>query len=323
MKGKTSIVHDNMLVHYSCVENKINEQFKQLNDNNLINEDYNLYNGIEKDTEFIMKCVIDLLTKVDINGASGEYDYMPNILKGVNKVKINIKCLNGIDRVASSTVHNNILIIDISYNLFLRSMNSTSTPNEFKEYLFDVIEGTLYHELTHGKIDSELEFKGIHNDNDFSWYYAAEKYINEHSGEIDNNLYKFCYCIYHTYYQEIQAYAAEVTYEIGVRIKNNDSWNTFSDTMKSELLDEYLKNNSRYYIYCVIRYKYLPLIQQFDDKTKQEIFEYFNNDKIYPYKMNGKTYSHFLKQIKYGSERALYKMKRGLKKYKKEFNIPY
>ena len=38
-------------------------------------------------------------------------------------------------------------------------------------------------------------------------------------------------------------------------------------------------------------------------------------------KLGKKEFKHFLKQIKYGSERALYKMKRGLRKYKKEINI--
>lgn len=88
------------------------------------------------------------------------------------------------------------------------------------------------------------------------------------------------------------------------------------------MLDDYLKHNNRYHVYCVILYKYLPVINQFDSKTKQEIFDYFNNNKLYPCKLGEKDFKHFLKQIKYGSERALYKMKRGLMKYKNEFNIP-
>ena len=322
MKEECSIIHDNILVNYYYIENKIEEQYNELIVKKLINESYNLYNGIEKDTEFIMNCVIDLLTKIDLDGTSGEYKYTAQSLKGIEKIKINIEYLNGIGRVASAEVKDNTLIMDISYNVFLRSVKNAGTPNEFKECLFDILEGVLYYELTHGKIDSQLEFKGIDDNRGMSWYYAAEDYINEHSGEINNNLYKFCYSIYYTFYQEIQAYAAETTYEIGVKIKNNENWNTFDKAMKSMMLDDYLKHNNRYHVYCVILYKYLPVINQFDSETKQEIFDYFNNNKLYPYKLGKKEFKHFLKQIKYGSERALYKMKRGLMKYKKEFNIP-
>lgn len=133
-----------------------------------------------------MNCVIDLLTKIDLDGNSGEYKYTAQSLKGIDKIKINIEYLNGIGIVASAEVKYNTLIMDISYNVFLRSVENAGTPNEFKEYLFDILEGVLYHELTHGKIDSQLEFKGIDDNRDMSLYYTAEDYINEHSGEINN-----------------------------------------------------------------------------------------------------------------------------------------
>ena len=118
--------------------------------------------------------------------------------------------------------------------------------------------------------------------------------------------------------QEIQANAAESTYEISTFIKEDENWGQYSNSIKISMLDVYLKRTEGYKKYSVIKNVFLPFIKAFDEYIKEKIFMIFKSEN---YNITEKEYNDFVKQIEFSCKRALSKMNRGLVKYYEEYNL--
>lgn len=292
-------------------QSKIDILFEGIKDN-LITEDYNLYDKIEKDVRFLFDKVVETLEKSKNNDITCKYQYNNGILKGIKTITVNITYSNNLDKIASIYVYENILTVDINYGLLLK----LADVDETYKIIYEALENTLYHELTHGKIESEIQVKNETNNN-YEWYDIASDYLIYNS-KYDVNLYRFFYSLYCSYYQEIQANAAESTYEISTFIKEDENWGQYSNNMKISMLDVYLKRTEGYKKYSVIKNVFLPFIKTFDECIKEKIFMIFKNEN---YNITEKEYNNFVKQIEFACNRALSKMQRGLVKYYNEYNL--
>ena len=307
MRYSGNLITEKMIRNALFMNSGILEKYECIKDS-IINESYNLYDGIENDIEFLTKCVIDTIATMKGSDGSKEYEYKLDNLTGIKKIIVNIENIELNNKSASISVDGDTITIDIVIGMLTRWLKL----KDMRKIMHYGIEKELIHELTHGKIQTKQNMDATYSDGDDSdWYHIASLYTLYDKKE-NNYLNIFFYSLYASDYEEVQAYSSEATYEVGIMIQDRQDWNKLSRNEKIGKINAFLHETEGYKNYTTILYSFLPIIKQFDKETIEEIFKYFKKNS---YNITKKEYNDFVKQIEFSCKRALSKMNRGLLTY--------